>query len=201
MADTQPRRRIRQQVEEQLAELAAAGVIDTAEEPEIDALLEWYCSEYPLAERIERVGERYLVGLLVFFFLQRRDVAYRHDTELYHDAMYGTWLEESVAISDGVLDGLEYDIGADPQDGDGVRIECRLEDVRVVETLPDVDYIDHTAFIEMLNRLVAAVSDDDRSYRWTFYSVRPDTTVYVLFLDAASWEVLQQYLAEASADR
>jgi hypothetical protein len=201
MTDTRLRQRVRRQVDERLAELTAAGVIDEAGEAEVDALLEWYCSEYSLAERIERVGERYLVGLLVFFLLQRRDVAYRHDTELYHDAMYGTWLEEYVAISDGVLEGLEYDLDSDLPEGEGVRIECHLDGAQVAETMPDVEYIYHEAFIGMLNGLVAAVSDDDRRYHWTFYSVRPDTTVYVFFLEPAAWEVLERYLAETSVGR
>jgi hypothetical protein len=92
------RERAYERLIDRLSTLVEAGVCGSYTESEIDDLLDWYCDQFSLPDRLEREGEQYVIASLVFRFFERRGIAVAHDTELHGLDTSARPVEENVRV-------------------------------------------------------------------------------------------------------
>lgn len=95
---------------------------------------------------------------------------------------YDELLADYVALTDGLLDDLSWDVEGDRRADDTVQVGCE-RDGHQFETELDAEgsEIDVDGLIELLNRVVAETTDDDR--RFALIPTWMSTNAHVFFVD------------------
>lgn len=188
---------LREQLADDLTEMASLGVIESVTDEDIQTLVDEYDSEYSLEERLGTVGKTYVVAQLLFEFLRKRNRALFHDTEsIYGYVSYGELLEEYAGLTDGALHNMTYEIHGDWDQNEDALIVVELNGERVENTMRYAgDWMDLDSFVRLLNRLLRDATDEER--RLSILPVGAGQAAHIAFVRPDQADRLKEYFQEA----